>query len=85
MDACLLQRMQELKDLGGVIGLAVDAITGGLYKLSPAQLAATLAKQTASVARTRDGVYVILVPAAETGWLKVGQLRRSDATSLPAE
>ena len=70
---------------GGVIGLAVDAITGGLYKLSPAQLNATLARQSASVARTRNGVYVVLVPAAEKGWLKVGQLRRSQAASFPAE
>lgn len=70
---------------GGLIGLAVDAITGGLYKLTPDQLNATLAKQSASVARTKDGLYVVLVPAAEKGWLKVGQLRRSQGTLLPAE
>lgn len=70
---------------GGLIGLAVDAITGGLYKLTPDQLNATLAKQSASVARTKDGLYIVLVPAAEKGWLKVGQLRRSQGTLLPAE
>jgi hypothetical protein len=69
---------------GGLIGLAVDAITGGLYKLTPDQLNATLAKQSASVARSKDGFYVVLVPAAEKGWLKVGQLRRSAATPLAA-
>jgi len=68
---------------GGVIGLAVDAITGGLYKLTPDQLSATLSKQTASVAHTKDGFYVILVPAAEKGWMKVGQLQRlNEATSV---
>jgi predicted small secreted protein len=70
---------------GGLIGLAVDAISGGLYKLTPDQLNATLAKQSASVARTKDGLYVVLVPAAEKGWLKVGQLRGSQGTLLPAE
>jgi hypothetical protein len=70
---------------GGIIGLAVDAITGGLYKLTPEQLNATLAKQTASVAPTKDGFYVVLVPAAEKGWLKVGQLQRASEGSLAGE
>jgi uncharacterized protein YceK len=67
---------------GGIIGLAVDAISGGLYKLTPEQLNTTLAKQSASVAPTKDGFYVVLVPAAEQGWLKVGQLQRATAGSL---
>lgn len=70
---------------GGLIGLAVDAITGGLYKLTPDQLNATLGKQQASVARSKDGVYVVLVPSAEKGWLKVGQLQRSRSRLLPAD
>ena len=64
---------------GGLIGLAVDAITGGLYKLTPNQLNATLAKQSSSVAPTKDGFYVVLVPAADKGWLKVGQLTRIES------
>jgi uncharacterized protein YceK len=67
---------------GGIIGLAVDAITGGLYKLSPEQLNATLTKQQASVAHTKDGFYVVLVPAPEQGWLKVGQLQRATGGPL---
>jgi hypothetical protein len=59
---------------GGLIGLAVDAMTGGLYNLTPEQLTAQLAKQNAGVAPTKDGIYVILVKHAETGWQKVGQL-----------
>ena len=70
---------------GGLIGLAVDAITGGLYKLTPDQLNATLAKQSASVAPTKDGFYVVLVPAAEKGWHKVGQLQRVSAGPLAGE
>lgn len=67
---------------GGLIGLAVDAISGGLYKLTPDQLNATLSKQQAFVAPTKDGFYVVLVPAAEKGWLKIGQLQRVSAARL---
>jgi uncharacterized protein YceK len=59
---------------GGIIGLAVDAMTGGLYNLTPEQLSATLASQKASMAPTKDGIFVVLVPKAEAGWTKVGQL-----------
>jgi hypothetical protein len=59
---------------GGLIGLAVDAITGGLYNLTPEQLSATLASQKASIAPTKDGVFVILVRDADPSWVKVGQL-----------
>lgn len=59
---------------GGLVGLAVDAVSGGLYKLTPEQLQGTLAKQSASIAPTKDGVYVVMVKAPEAGWVKVGQL-----------
>ena len=67
---------------GGLIGLAVDAGTGGLYKLSPEQLNTTLAKKSASIAPTKDGIYVVMVPAAPKEWLKVGQLTRLPADPL---
>jgi hypothetical protein len=60
---------------GGVIGLAVDAISGGLYNLTPAQLTATLAKQSAQIAPVKNGVYVVLVQRVDSAWLKVGQLQ----------
>ena len=61
---------------GGLIGLGVDAITGGLYNLTPDQLQATLATQKTSVAPTKDGIYVVLVRRAPAEWTKVGQLQR---------
>jgi hypothetical protein len=61
---------------GGLIGLGVDAISGGLYNLTPTQLQATLAKQGASIAPTKDGVYVVLVRRPDAEWVKVGQLQR---------
>lgn len=59
---------------GGIIGLAVDAMAGGLYDLTPEQLTATLASQKASIAPAKDGVYVILVRQVDPSWTKVGQL-----------
>jgi len=59
---------------GGLIGLAVDAITGGLYNLTPEQLTSTLAAEKASIAPTKDGIYVILVRETNPSWIKVGQL-----------
>jgi uncharacterized protein YceK len=61
---------------GGLIGLAVDAISGGLYNLNPAQLSGQLAQQKASIAPTKDGVYVVLVQRVDPTWVKVGQLTR---------
>jgi len=41
---------------GGLIGLAVDAIDGAFYNLSPEQVSATLAANHASVSKTGDGI-----------------------------
>lgn len=66
---------------GGVIGLAVDAISGGLYKLSPEQVQAEL-RRSDDVARTirpsEGGVYVFvtLEPRVEWERLKAAGLER---------
>ena len=60
--------------IGGLIGLAVDAISGGLYNLTPEQVSAALLAGTAHIAPTRDGLYVAVVLAPQPGWEKVGQL-----------
>lgn len=61
---------------GGLIGLAVDAIDGGLYKLTPQQLSGTLTAQRASVVPGRDGLYMVVALHPEQGWEKIGQLQR---------
>jgi uncharacterized protein YceK len=61
--------------IGGLIGLAVDAISGGMYKLSPQELSAALGATSArTVTKSSDGVYVIVVLKPEAGWAKVAQL-----------
>jgi hypothetical protein len=61
--------------IGGLIGLAVDAISGGMYKLSPEELSAALGTGSAgTVTRNGDGMYVIVVLKPEANWVKVAQL-----------
>jgi hypothetical protein len=60
---------------GALPGLAIDAITGGLYKLKPDEVNATLAANTASVASGNDYLVVAVVLRPEAGWEKVGQLQ----------
>ncbi|HET7565088.1 MAG TPA: PEGA domain-containing protein [Gemmatimonadaceae bacterium] len=61
---------------GGLVGLAVDAISGGLYKLTPDQVAGQLAKQSASVERVGNGLYVTVVLQPDPSWERVGRLQR---------
>ena len=59
---------------GGFIGLAVDAATGSLYRLTPEQLSAQLSRQTGNSMTTKDHIYFILTPTVDSDWVKVGQL-----------
>jgi hypothetical protein len=62
---------------GGIPGLAVDAITGSLYKLSPDNINATLERSgTASMNSAGTQLHVVLVYGADPSWQKVGQLER---------
>lgn len=68
---------------GGIIGLAVDAMTGGLYTLSPAQVQAQLATATQAgkpsgeqASARRGGIYLVVVMQPDPSWRKVGQLAR---------
>ena len=59
----------------GLIGLAVDAISGGMYKLSPEEISAALGATSAGTAtKSGDGIYVVVVLKPEENWVKVAQL-----------
>lgn len=60
---------------GGLIGLAVDAIDGGMYKLTPQQLTATLSSEHASLMKSKDGVYLVAVLRPRSDWVKIAQLQ----------
>ena len=61
---------------GGLIGLAVDAVSGGLYTLTPEQVAGQMARQTASMTTTPEGLYVTFVQRADPSWQRIGTLAR---------
>lgn len=60
---------------GGLIGLAVDAATGGMYKLSPTQVRQTLDEETAMKKEdVKDTVFIAVVMKPDSDWKKIGQL-----------
>ncbi|HYB65615.1 MAG TPA: PEGA domain-containing protein [Steroidobacteraceae bacterium] len=61
---------------GGLVGLAVDAVSGGMYELRPDQVSAALASGQARIERQGDGLYVLTVLEPQPDWMKVAQLQR---------
>jgi PEGA domain len=59
---------------GGLIGLAVDAISGGLYDVRPEVVSAQLAKAGATGTVRADHLYVILVRDPDPAWRRIGRL-----------
>ena len=59
---------------GGLIGLAIDAISGGMYKLTPEQVQATLQNSGAVSIMRKGNLYVAVVLKPDPGWEKIGQL-----------
>ena len=60
---------------GGLIGLAVDAITGGMYKLTPEQIQSELLNQTADAVKS-DNVYLFITLNPNPEWEMVYTLNR---------
>ncbi|MCH8245992.1 MAG: PEGA domain-containing protein [Bacteroidetes bacterium] len=62
---------------GGLIGLAVDAITGGLYKISPDQVEANL-RRPLSASNSGDMISITVVLNSQPGWERIGQLQQTN-------
>lgn len=61
---------------GGLIGLAIDASTGGMYKLTPEQVSAELRKEGRAAVKTENGQVMVAVTLdPDPSWQKVGELR----------
>lgn len=58
---------------GGVIGLAVDAISGGLYKLTPEQVQAELRSQSFCGKMNQDS-YIVITLTPNPAWEKIGNM-----------
>lgn len=63
---------------GGLIGLAVDAITGSLYKLKPEQVEAELASQGVGSTLQGSDIIITVVLEPDPSWEKVGNLMPSN-------
>ncbi len=64
---------------GGLIGLAVDAISGGLYKLEPPQVEGQLARREAKLEQLEDNLYIFVVLRPDPSWERIGTLERTGA------
>ena len=63
---------------GGLIGLAVDAISGGFYKLSPEQIEAELKEQLSFSPECDEGLIILAVLDPDPNWERIGTLSRSE-------
>ncbi|MGE0552568.1 MAG: PEGA domain-containing protein [Gemmatimonadales bacterium] len=61
---------------GGLIGLAVDAITGGLYQLEPREVSAAMARSTAAITAGNGTLVVAVVLRPNPAWERIGDLAR---------
>jgi hypothetical protein len=59
---------------GGIIGLAVDAITGGLYMLTPEQVQAEMRSNQMTYSKNSKDSFIVVVLEPNPSWLKVGNL-----------
>lgn len=60
--------------LGGIIGIAVDAVTGAIYTFSPKNIYGDLNAASTSSKKTEKELYVTVVLEPDAEWNKVGQL-----------
>jgi hypothetical protein len=59
---------------GGVIGLAVDAISGGLYMLTPDQIQAEMRSNHLAYSRKSNDSCIVVVLEPDPSWKKIGNL-----------
>jgi hypothetical protein len=63
---------------GGIPGLAIDAITGGLYKLRPEEIEAELARTgMGSIDENGDVLYINVVLEPKPTWERIGTLTQT--------
>ncbi len=59
---------------GGIIGLAVDAISGGIYTLTPDQVQAELRSNHMAYSKKSKNSCIVVVLEPNPSWTKVGNL-----------
>ena len=64
---------------GGLLGLAVDAITGGMYKLTPEDIHAQMMASGPGLVPGDDGIYITVVLSPNPDWQRIGYLQPAAA------
>jgi hypothetical protein len=59
---------------GGLIGLAIDAVTGSMYNLKPDQVAAVLGAPQTAIAEDGKVLVVAVVLKPDPSWSEIGKL-----------
>ena len=62
--------------IGGLLGLGIDAISGGMYKLSPEQVSGNFAVERAAGLSKEDELYIDVATKPQQGWEHIGQLQK---------
>jgi len=62
---------------GGIIGMAIDAVTGGMYKLQPEEIKKTLEAENQQSLNDDGTLYIKFVMAPDPKWEKIGQLTKN--------
>ncbi len=63
---------------GGLIGLAVDAAAGGMYKLTPEQIEAELRAPLTNSVIGDDGLFIAVVLNPKPSWERIDSLRSNE-------
>jgi hypothetical protein len=64
---------------GGIIGIAVDAGTGSMYRLTPKDINAELKRNASSYNKNKDELYLAVVLRPNHNWTKFGELEKAPA------
>jgi hypothetical protein len=60
---------------GGIIGIAIDAAAGGMYKLSPERIEADFQSRSERIEEGEGGLFITVVLEPDPSWEKIGMLK----------
>ncbi len=62
--------------IGGIIGIAVDAMDGAMYKLTPQEVSSYASQSNIKYDKNKHSFMIILVKSPQQNWEKIGQLKK---------
>ena len=63
--------------IGGVIGIGIDALSGSMFRLTPAEIYPELKMDAATGALSKDNISIVLLLKPDPGAEKIGQMQRT--------